>query len=78
MYQMRYIAKEYIDEKSGIPVPENLRHIWENYRDSLDIKDDLFTVSDTGKTQIASFLAYDLAPMIISGGIAGAVGKGLI
>lgn len=75
MYQMRYIAKEYIDEKWGVPVPEDLKHVWENYRDSLDIKDEWSTFSDTGKTQIASFLAYDLAPMIISGGVAGAVGK---
>ena len=70
MYQMRYIAKEYFDEKGGIPVPQNLRHVWDNYRDSMDIKDEWFTISDTGKTQLASFILYDLAPMIISGGVA--------
>ncbi|MBX9809533.1 hypothetical protein K2X92_04055 [Candidatus Gracilibacteria bacterium] len=77
MYQMRYIAKEYIDEKGGIAVPEALKHTWENYRDSMDIKDAWFTMSDAGSTQLASFLLYDLVPMIVSGGVAGAVGKGL-
>lgn len=78
MYQMRYIAKNYIDEKGGVPVPDGLKSVWENYRDALDIKDEWFTLSDSGKTQFASFLLYDLAPMIIAGGVAGAVGKGVM
>ncbi len=75
MYQMRYIAKEYIDEAGGISVPPNLKNVWENYRDSMDIKDEWFNWSDAGKTQVANFLLYDLAPMLVSGGAAGLVGK---
>lgn len=75
MYQMRYIAKEYIGESGGIAVPVGLQVVWENYRDSMDIKDDWFKLSETGKTQLASFLLYDLVPMIVSGWVAGAVGK---
>lgn len=56
-------------------MPTNLQVVWGNYRDSMDVKNEWFNWSDTGKTQIASFLLYDLAPMIISGGVAGAVGK---
>lgn len=64
---MRYIAKEYIGESGGIAVPVGLQVVWENYRDSMDIKDDWFKLSETGKTQLASFLLYDLVPMIVSG-----------
>jgi len=50
--------------------------LWEHYNDAVDPMDKWFTISDESATSIATFVAYDLTSLLISGGAAWVIGRG--
>ncbi|MBX9809536.1 hypothetical protein K2X92_04070, partial [Candidatus Gracilibacteria bacterium] len=52
--------------------------LWNQYRDAVDPLDEWNKFSDETMTSIANFVAYDLSSMLISGGVAGLIGRGAV